>query len=97
MSEYITTGKIYIGKDGAGRLYIRKKIMDLLNFEHGSDVFIKYDQTNGVLYVAKDPRLLENVSISDEQKVFAEINKIKKDVEELKEIVGRIQRAMKQI
>lgn len=97
MTEHITTGKIYIGKDGAGRLYLRKKIMDLLNFEHGADVFIKYDRVNGILYVAKDPKLLENISISDEQKVFAEINKLKKDVEELKEVVGRIQRAMKQI
>ena len=97
MTGFITTGKIYIGKDGAGRLYLRKKIIDMLNFEHGADVFIKYDQDAGILYVAKDPKLLENISISDEQRVFAEINKLKKDVEELKETVGRIQRALKQV
>jgi len=50
MEKLVTVGKIYIDKDGAGRLYIKKKVMDVLKFKHGEEVkVIVYPEENKIV------------------------------------------------
>jgi antitoxin component of MazEF toxin-antitoxin module len=44
-------GRIYIGRDGEGRLYIPKSLMKKLSFEHGEKVKLTF--RDGVLTVEK--------------------------------------------
>ncbi|WP_297215961.1 hypothetical protein [Thermoplasma sp.] len=36
-------GRIYVGRDGEGRLYIPKSLMAKLNFAHGEKVKLTFD------------------------------------------------------
>ena len=48
--KLVTVGKIYIDKDGAGRLYIKKKVMDVLRFRHGEEVkVVVYPEENKII------------------------------------------------
>ena len=48
--KMVTVGKIYIDKDGAGRLYIKKKVMDVLRFRHGEEVkVVVYPEENKII------------------------------------------------
>jgi len=50
MEKLVTVGKIYIDKDSAGRLYIKKKVMDVLKFKHGEEVkVIVYPEENKIV------------------------------------------------
>lgn len=50
MSSFVTVGKIYIDKDGAGRLYLKKRVMDVLDFKHGEEVRIEvYPEENKIV------------------------------------------------
>jgi|Deesub1362A_J573_1020465.scaffolds.fasta_scaffold05700_4 hypothetical protein len=41
MSSFVTVGRIYIDKDGAGRLYLKKRVMEVLDFKHGEEVRVE--------------------------------------------------------
>lgn len=73
MEDLVGKGRIYMDKDGAGRLYISKKIMQALNFEHGEEVKITADPKEGVLVVSKLERKEPLVLILGvDKKEFAE-------------------------
>ena len=53
MSSFVTVGRIYIDKDGAGRLYLKKRVMDALNFEHGEEVRVEVFPEENRIVVTK--------------------------------------------
>ncbi len=85
--------KIYIDKDGAGRLYIPKRIIEALKFEHGEELCIKAE--NDVLIISKaekkEPSIVvvrltdeELRNLSDILAIKQELDKLKKEIEALK-------------
>ncbi len=50
---FVTVGKIYIDKDGGGRLYLKKKVMELLNFKNGEEVRIEVDPKENKIIITK--------------------------------------------
>ena len=53
MSGFVTVGKIYLDRDGAGRLYLKKKVMEVLNFEHGEEVRVEVFPGENKIVVTK--------------------------------------------
>ena len=43
MMEVKDVGRVYVGRDGEGRLYIPKSLMAKLAFSHGEKVKLVYD------------------------------------------------------
>jgi hypothetical protein len=50
---FVTVGKIYIDKDGGGRLYLKKKVMELLNFKNGEEVRVEVDPKENKIIITK--------------------------------------------
>ena len=53
MSKFTTVGKIFIDSKGAGRIYLRKKVVHMLNFESGEDVRIEVFPEENRIVVTK--------------------------------------------
>ncbi|AKG91618.1 hypothetical protein GAH_01062 [Geoglobus ahangari] len=53
MSSFVTVGKTYIDRGGAGRPYLKKRIMNALNFEHDEEVRIEVFLTGSKVIVTK--------------------------------------------
>jgi|GEM_PF-1167814 bifunctional DNA-binding transcriptional regulator/antitoxin component of YhaV-PrlF toxin-antitoxin module len=47
------TGKVFIDSKGAGRIYLKKKIVELMGFESGEEVQIDVIPGDGLIVVAK--------------------------------------------
>jgi hypothetical protein len=50
---FVTVGKIYIDKDGGGRLYLKKKVMEILNFFNGEEVRVEVDPKENKIIITK--------------------------------------------
>ena len=47
---FVTVGKIFIDSKGAGRIYLRKKVVDMLDFKSGEEVRIEvYPKENKIV------------------------------------------------
>lgn len=50
---FVTVGKIYIDKDGAGRLYLKKKVMEILNLKNGEELRIEVHPKENKIIITK--------------------------------------------
>ncbi len=54
--KIVTAGKFHIDGKGGGRIYLKKKITDILleiGFEHGEDVRVEVDKKNKIIIISK--------------------------------------------
>jgi len=49
----VAAGRIYIDKDGAGRIYLKKRIMQYLNFKNGEDVRVEIRPKENKIVITK--------------------------------------------
>jgi len=51
--SFVAVGKIFIDSKGAGRIYLRKKVVEMLNFRSGEDVRIEVFPEKNKIVVTK--------------------------------------------